>query len=143
MARSIIENHPQNGPKRSKISSAWPRWVAAPRRTVISWTTMAMQNVSATKGNEESNTKFRARSRVGEHAGPVVLTQHDQHSGPDQQPQQPRIGKKAALGASCGNADAILRPIHVLVRDDNNFVFAAMRFVCGGCEPTLMAEKLA
>jgi hypothetical protein len=34
--RSIMENHPQKGPKRSKMSSAWPRWVAAPRRTVIS-----------------------------------------------------------------------------------------------------------
>ena len=45
-----MANQPQNGPKRSKISSAWPRWVAAPTRTVISWTTNDMRNVSAMKG---------------------------------------------------------------------------------------------
>ena len=37
-ARSKMENHPQNGPKASKMASAWPRLVTAPRRTVISWT---------------------------------------------------------------------------------------------------------
>ncbi len=37
-ARSKIENQPQNGPKPSKMASAWPRLVTAPRRTVISWT---------------------------------------------------------------------------------------------------------
>ena len=36
--RSISENQPQNAPKPSKIASAWPRLVTAPRRTVISWT---------------------------------------------------------------------------------------------------------
>ena len=37
-ARSNSENQPQNGPKASKIASACPRFVTAPRRTVISWT---------------------------------------------------------------------------------------------------------
>ncbi len=37
-ARSPSENQPQNGPNPSKIASAWPRLVTAPRRTVISWT---------------------------------------------------------------------------------------------------------
>ena len=37
-ARSKIENHPQNGPKPSKIASACPRFVTAPSRTVISCT---------------------------------------------------------------------------------------------------------
>ena len=37
--RSERENHPQNGPKASKIASAWPRLVTAPSRTVISWMT--------------------------------------------------------------------------------------------------------
>jgi len=35
-ARSKIENQPQNFPNPSKIASAWPRLVTAPRRTVIS-----------------------------------------------------------------------------------------------------------
>ncbi len=37
-ARSKIENQPQTGPKASKMASAWPRLVTAPRRTVISCT---------------------------------------------------------------------------------------------------------
>ena len=37
-AKSKMENHPQNFPKPSKIASAWPRLVTAPRRTVISCT---------------------------------------------------------------------------------------------------------
>ena len=37
-ARSKIENQPQKGPKPSKIASACPRLVTAPRRTVISCT---------------------------------------------------------------------------------------------------------
>ena len=36
MVRSIRENQPQKGPKLSKIASACPRFVTAPRRTVIS-----------------------------------------------------------------------------------------------------------
>ena len=37
IARSTRENHPQKGPNPSKIASACPRLVTAPRRTVISW----------------------------------------------------------------------------------------------------------
>ena len=37
IARSARENHPQNFPNPSKIASAWPRFVTAPSRTVISW----------------------------------------------------------------------------------------------------------
>ena len=51
--RSIIENQPQNGPKRSKINSACPRCVAAPKRTVISCTTQAMANVSTMNGTKK------------------------------------------------------------------------------------------
>ncbi len=40
--RSERENHPQKGPKESKMASACPRLVTAPSRTVISWTTYAM-----------------------------------------------------------------------------------------------------
>ncbi len=37
IARSNSENHPQTGPKPSKMASACPRLVTAPSRTVISW----------------------------------------------------------------------------------------------------------
>ena len=37
-SRSRSENQPQNAPKPSKMASAWPRLVTAPRRTVISCT---------------------------------------------------------------------------------------------------------
>ena len=37
IVRSVRENHPQNGPKASKIASAKPRFVIAPSRTHISW----------------------------------------------------------------------------------------------------------
>ena len=56
--RSIIENQPQNGPKRSKISSACPRCVAAPRRIVISCTTIAMPNVRMTNGMKKPTPNF-------------------------------------------------------------------------------------
>ena len=36
-ARSKMENQPQKGPNPSKMASAWPRFVTAPSRTVISW----------------------------------------------------------------------------------------------------------
>ncbi len=39
--RSPTENAPQNFPKRSLISRAWPTPHTAPRRTTISWLTMS------------------------------------------------------------------------------------------------------
>ena len=74
------------------------------------------------KRNEESDAKLCARSSVGEHAGPVVLSQHDQNPRPHQQPQQTGPGEKAALGARRRHPDAIVRTIHVFVGDDDDFV---------------------
>ena len=53
MARSTSENHPQNGPKPSKIASACPRLVTAPRRTVISWTKYAIGTRSRNRKSSE------------------------------------------------------------------------------------------
>ena len=39
MNRSMTLNAPQNLPKRSKMSRAWPTPVTAPRRSTISWLT--------------------------------------------------------------------------------------------------------
>ena len=39
--RSPTENHPQNFPKRSKMSRPWPTPVTAPSRTTISWLTIS------------------------------------------------------------------------------------------------------
>ena len=36
--------------------------------------------------DEEADAKLGAGRRVGEHAGPVILSQHDQNTGTDQQP---------------------------------------------------------
>ena len=88
MPRSTIENHPQNGPNRSKINSAWPRCVAAPSRTVISWTTMAIANVSRMKRKEEPDAELCAGRGVGQHARTIVLAEHHQNSRADEQPQQ-------------------------------------------------------
>jgi hypothetical protein len=76
------------------------------------------------KRKKKSDAELRAGSRIGEHAGPIVLSQHDQNPGPNQQPQQSRSGEHTALGAGCGYADAIMRPIHVFVGDHDDFGFA-------------------
>ena len=71
------------------------------------------------EGDEESNSKPRARRGVGNHAGAVVLSQHDEDSGPDQQPQQTELREGAPLGARRGHAHAVVRTINVLVGDDD------------------------
>src|SRR5580700_7440637 len=50
--------------------------------------------------DEEADTKFGASRGVGKHAGAVILAQHDQDAGADQQPQQASSGGKAAPGTS-------------------------------------------
>jgi hypothetical protein len=71
---------------------------------------------------EESDAKLCTRSGIGEHAGPVVLSEHDQNARPDQQPQQLRPRGKATPGACGRHPDAIMRTIYVFVGNDDGFV---------------------
>ena len=68
---------------------------------------------------EESNSELRARRRVRQHAGPIVLAQHHQNARPDQQPQQPRPRPQATAQPRRRHSRPIVRAIDVLVRDDN------------------------
>lgn len=49
--RSITLNAPQNLPKRSKISRAWPTPVTAPSRSTISWFTYSTGTSSSSVHN--------------------------------------------------------------------------------------------
>ena len=80
--RSIIENQPQNGPNRSKISSACPRCVAAPNRTVISWTTSAIPNVSTTKGRKNPIPNFAPVAAYESMLGPSFSPSITRMPGP-------------------------------------------------------------
>src|SRR5208282_822573 len=54
------------------------------------------------EGDEEADAELGSGGGVGEHAGTVVLPQHDQDTRADQQPQEAGAGRKAALGAGGG-----------------------------------------
>ncbi len=69
------------------------------------------------KWEEEAYAELGAGGGVGEHAGAVVLSQHDEDAGADQQPQQARSRGKAAVGAGGGDADAIVGAVDVFVSD--------------------------
>src|SRR5580698_7062646 len=103
--RSPIEKKPQNFPKRSNINSAWPRWVTAPKRTVISCTMKTMTKVSTKKGMKK-------------HAGVIVFAQENQHSRSDQQPKQPDIRnffEAPAFRSGTRYFPAVTRAVHVFV----------------------------
>jgi hypothetical protein len=73
------------------------------------------------EGNEEPNSKSRARCSVGNHAWAVVLSQHDENSGSYEQPQQAELGEGTPLGARRRNTDTVMRTINVLVGDNDIF----------------------
>jgi type IV secretory pathway TrbL component len=55
---------------------------------------MAMQKVRTTKGRKKADAELGAGGGVGEHAGAVVFTEHDQNAGADEQPQQTGFEEK-------------------------------------------------
>src|SRR5690242_4222823 len=69
--------------------------------------------------NEKSDTVARAGGGIGEHAGAVVFSQHDENARADKKPQEAKSGEYAATGARGEHAIAVLRTIDVLVSDDN------------------------
>jgi hypothetical protein len=73
------------------------------------------------EGNEESDSKPCARRGVGKHTRAIVLSEHDENSGPDKQPQQAELGQDAPLGARRGHTHAVMRTINILVRNNDIF----------------------
>ena len=69
------------------------------------------------EGNEEANAITGAGRGIGKHARAVVLAEHHQNAGADQQPQQTQVAERAFVDASLRDAPAIAGPVHVLVRD--------------------------
>jgi len=95
MPRSIMENHPRKGRSGPKMSSAWPRWVAAPRRTVISWTTIAMQKSEDDEWEKKNRRRtWRRWRRRRTMLAAVIFAEHDEDTGTDKQPQETRFGGK-------------------------------------------------
>src|ERR1700693_654403 len=74
------------------------------------------------EGNEEPNPKPRARRGIGNHAWAVVLSQHHENSGSDEQPQKTEPGEGTPLRARRRNTDTVMRTIDVLVGDNDIFL---------------------
>ena len=74
------------------------------------------------EGEEKTDAELGAGSGVGEHAGAVVLSEHDEDAGADEQPQETGIGGKAAPGAGGRDTDAIVGAIDIFVGDYYDFV---------------------
>ncbi len=83
------------------------------------------------EGKEKSNAKPRPGCGIGQHARPVVFSQHHQDARTDQQPQQPEPGKKSALPARRKNTRPILGPLEVLMRDRRVVEAAGNRLLQG------------
>ncbi len=64
--------------------------------------------------DEEADPIGRAGGRVGDHAGAVVLPQHDQHARTGEEPEQPQ---RAFGGAGFKDLQTIARPQYILVGD--------------------------
>src|ERR1700719_2075896 len=79
------------------------------------------------EGDEEPNSKSRARRCVGNHTRAVILTQHDKNSRSDKQPQQAKPGEETSLGASREDTHAVMRTIYVLVGDNDVFLGDGLR----------------
>ena len=74
------------------------------------------------EGNEESASKPCARRGLGKHAGAVVLSQHNENSRSEEQPQQMEPGKDTPLGAGGGHTHPVMRTINVLMSDNDVFL---------------------
>src|SRR5271163_1003825 len=74
------------------------------------------------KREEEADTEPGTGSGIGKHAGAIILSQHDEDTGADEQPQQASSGGEAALGTGGGDANAIVGAVDVFVSDDYDFV---------------------
>jgi hypothetical protein len=83
------------------------------------------------EGDEESNSKPCAGRGVGNHTWAVVLSKHHENSGSDEQPQQAKLGKETPLGARRGYTYPVMRPIHVLVRDNDILLRGGLRQYLG------------
>jgi hypothetical protein len=75
------------------------------------------------EGKKEADAEAGAGGGVGEHAGAVVLSEHNQDAGADEQPQEARFRGEAAVGAGGGDADAVVGAVDVFVGDYYYFVF--------------------
>ena len=59
---------------------------------------------------------------VGHHARTVVFPKHHQHAGPDEQPEQAQSRPESAPRPGFRNPFAVVRPVNVLVGDDNGAI---------------------
>jgi len=68
---------------------------------------------------KESNAVVRAGGGIGEHAGAVIFSEHDEDAGADQQPEQAGARPGAMLGTGFGDAVAVMGAIDIFVGDDD------------------------
>src|SRR5579863_2371066 len=69
------------------------------------------------EGDEEADAEARAGGGVGEHAGAVVFSEHDEDAGADQQPQEAGFGGQTAARSRVGDTDAVVGAVDVFVGD--------------------------
>ena len=87
-SRSSSENQPQNGPKPSKIASAWPRLVTAPEPHRHFLDVIGHRPEDDEKP-DQLNLVLRAGRRVGGDAAGVVVGDHHDDARPRYRQKKP------------------------------------------------------
>ena len=71
------------------------------------------------EGQEEADAEAGAGGGIRQHAGAIVLAEHDEDAGTDEEPEQPGAGPEAALDAGGTHPVAIMGAVDVFVGDDH------------------------
>ena len=73
------------------------------------------------EGEEEADAEAGSGGGVGQHAGAIVFSKHDENAGTDEEPEKPGARPGAVLGAGGEDAFAIVGAVDVFVGDDDGF----------------------
>ncbi len=76
-----------------------------------------MTKVRTTKGKKESDAEAGAGGGVGQHAGAVVLAEHDEDAGADEQPQEPGARPETGAGTLGRDPLAVVGAVDIFVGD--------------------------
>src|ERR1700733_2311832 len=71
------------------------------------------------EGQKETDTETCSSRSVGEHARTVVLAEHHENAGTDEQPEQVHSRQEAAPGTVLANLPAVVGAIDIFVSDDD------------------------
>src|SRR5579872_2402826 len=73
------------------------------------------------EGKEEADAEPGTSGGVGEHAGAVVLSEHNEDAGTDEEPEQTGFRGESAAGTSVEDADAVMGAVDIFVSNYDLF----------------------